>query len=131
MAEEKKTSFFKCLCPLDFVIFAFALFTAFFFTWKFFFPLKKNADFNKNSKVVVIQDKKRYEYSAYKNATYTVQGSLGKTVFQVKDKKIRILSSPCTGKNCVLQGWGSPLVCLPNNVMITLETSGDFDAVSR
>ena len=54
---------------------------------------------------------------------------------------MRIIDSPCPNKTCVAQGWHNPLVCLPNKVMITIESDGgagavveqggEFDAISE
>jgi len=73
-----------------------------------------------------------YEYSAKANGIYKVQGAIGITTFEIKDGKIRIIDSPCPNKICVHQGWDSPLVCLPNNVIISLEDEeGEYDAVAN
>ena len=91
----------------------------------------------KGGLVAVNADGRQYEYSAEKNGIYEVQGVLGKTVFEIKDGKVRIIDSPCQNKICVNQGWHTPLVCLPNNVIITLQNAsdmtgqGEYDAVSE
>ena len=72
-----------------------------------------------------------YEYSASADGVYTVEGELGPTTFEIKDGRVRITDSPCPNKTCVAQGWHSPLVCLPNKVMITVEQGGEFDAISE
>lgn len=85
----------------------------------------------KGSIVKVNADGRHYEYSAKQDGVYKVGGPLGITTFEIKDGHVRIIDSPCPNKTCVNQGWHSPLVCLPNNVIITLETEGDLDAVSE
>lgn len=72
-----------------------------------------------------------YEYSTKKDGIYEVKGLLGITTFEIKDGRVRIIDSPCPNKTCVNQGWHSPLVCLPNNVIITIEDEGEFDALSE
>ena len=72
-----------------------------------------------------------YEYSSETDGTYSVEGLIGTTTFQVKGGKVRIIESPCANRLCINQGWASPLVCLPNEVIITLENQGEFDAVSE
>lgn len=72
-----------------------------------------------------------YEYSAKKDGIYKVRGVLGITTFEIKDGRVHIIDSPCPNKTCVNQGWHSPLVCLPNNVIITVEDEGEFDAFSE
>ena len=85
----------------------------------------------KGSVVKVNADGRHYEYSAKQNGIYTVAGPLGNTSFEIKDGRVRITDSPCPNKTCVNQGWHSPLVCLPNNVIITLEAQGEFDAIAE
>lgn len=72
-----------------------------------------------------------FQYPLEKDGIYKVTGPLGETTVQVQDKKVRITDSPCSGKTCVAQGWHSPVVCLPNKVIIIIEKKGDFDAVSE
>ena len=89
---------------------------------------------NFSQKGVVVKvnaDEKHYEYSAKQDGIYKVGGPLGITTFEIKDGKVRIIDSPCPNKTCVNQGWHSPLVCLPNNVIITIEEEGEFDAIAE
>ena len=73
-----------------------------------------------------------YEFSASKNGIHKIQGAIGVTTFEIKDGKIRIIDSPCPNKICIHQGWDSPLVCLPNNIVIYLEQKeGKLDAVTN
>lgn len=72
-----------------------------------------------------------YEYSAKQDGIYKVKGLIGITTFEIKDGRVRIIDSPCPNKTCINQGWHSPLVCLPNNVIITIENEGEFDALSE
>ena len=81
--------------------------------------------------VSVTADGVSYEYAAKADGVYRVQGALGVTTFEIKDGRVRIVDSPCPNKLCVQQGWHTPLVCLPNNVLITLEAEEAFDAVSE
>ena len=114
----------KRLRPLDFAfIFLFIALGA--------FLTAKNL-FHRGAKVHVRADDSEYEYSAKANGIYKVQGAIGITTFEIKDGRIRIIDSPCPNKICVHQGWDSPLVCLPNNVIITLEDEeGEFDALTK
>ncbi|MBQ5999646.1 MAG: NusG domain II-containing protein [Treponema sp.] len=83
------------------------------------------------TKIQVNANGQKYEYSLKQNGIYTVPGPLGNTVFEIKDGRVRIIDSPCHGKQCVHQGWHLPLVCLPNKVIITAEQTGEFDAISE
>ena len=113
----------KKLRFLDFI------FVIFFFSLGIFLCLK--AVTHSGSVVKVNAAGQRYEYSASQNGIYEVQGAAGKTVFEIKDGKVRIIDSCCPNKNCVNQGWHSPLVCLPNDVIISIEEQGEFDAISE
>ena len=113
----------KKIRPLDFV-FAFIS-----IGFGIFFTIKNISQ--KGSSVLVNADGKRYEYSAKKDGIYKVGGAIGITTFEIKNGRVRIIDSPCPNKTCVNQGWHSPLVCLPNNVIITVEKEGEFDAVSE
>lgn len=107
---------------LDIVIFA-AILTGGIF-------LSKNSFTKKGSTVRVLADGKEYEFQM-KNGTYKVEGAIGITTFQIKDGKVHIIDSPCPNKTCVEQGWTSPIICLPNKVVITIADYGDFDAVAE
>ena len=113
----------KKLRPLDFAFAVIILGLGIFLTAK--------SVSQKGSVVRVNADGEHYEYSAKKDGIYKVGGALGITTFEIKNGRVRIIDSPCPNKTCVNQGWHSPLVCLPNNVIITLEDEGEFDAISE
>lgn len=85
----------------------------------------------KGSTVVIETSDSVYQYPLNKNAEYDIPGDIGITKVQVKDGKVRILESPCPNKTCINQGWGTILVCLPNQVIVTTEESGGFDAIAE
>ena len=72
-----------------------------------------------------------YEFSLEKNGIHKVEGVIGTTTIEIKDKKVRIVDSPCPNKTCVNQNWGSPLVCLPNNVIVRVISDGGLDAIAE
>lgn len=84
----------------------------------------------KNGYVRVLANGQMYEFPL-KDATYSVDGLIGVTTFTIKDGKVHITDSPCPNKTCMDQGWTSPLICLPNKVVITVEDYGELDAVSE
>ena len=85
----------------------------------------------KGSVVSVNANGNKFEYSAEKDGVYQVEGALGITTFEIKGGRVRITDSPCPNKTCISQGYKSPLVCLPNKVIITVEEEGEFDALSE
>ena len=111
------------LRPLDFIIFACLL--------VFSIYSIKNSTTAAGEKILVTADDKKYEYSLSQDGIFSVQGAEGLTTFEIKEKKVRIIDSACPNKTCVHQGWTSPLVCLPNRVIITVENPGDFAAVTQ
>lgn len=113
----------KTLRPGDFLVFLIILILSFF---SFKLAVSK-----KGSTVTVNASKNEYVYSLNKNGEYEVEGHLGITKFEIKDGKVRITDSPCPNKTCVKQGWGSTLVCLPNDVIITLDAEGGYDAIAE
>lgn len=129
MSGEKK--FGRKLRPIDILIFLILTGCGIFLTVS-----SMNKAAQKGERISVNANGVRYEYSASKNGTYTVEGELGPTTFEIKDGRVRIIDSPCSNKTCVIQGWHSPLVCLPNKVIITVESEnlqrgGGFDAISE
>ena len=65
----------------------------------------------------------------------TVQGELGPSIFQIKDKRIRFVKSPCRAKFCVHRAWlshsGELMACLPNQIYIAVNGgSRRYDAMN-
>jgi hypothetical protein len=62
---------------------------------------------------------------------FSVDGPLGRTEIEIKDKRVRVIDSPCSRKICVHTGWiGKPyqtIICIPNRVVIRLLSSDDKD----
>ena len=89
-------------------------------------------------KVIVRANGEQYAYSLDAEGTHKVHGKCGETTFEIKNGKVRIVDSACPNKDCIRQGFGGTLVCLPNDVIITIENAdgetdgekGKFDAVS-
>jgi len=65
--------------------------------------------------------------------TIRVRGPLGTCIIQVNKGAIRMVSSPCPRKICVKQGWinriNQTIVCVPNEVSISIEGTGRLDAI--
>lgn len=88
---------------------------------------------NKSGKVHVCACGTEYLYALDEDGIYNVEGLCGKTVFEITEGRVHILESACPNKTCVAQGFSTVLVCLPNDVIITVEddgTDGVFDAVT-
>lgn len=57
-------------------------------------------------------------------------------VIEIRDQRVRVLSSSCNQQICVRKGWTAqvhdPIICIPNK--ITIEVTGTdprYDAISR
>lgn len=67
---------------------------------------------------------------------HEVRGPLGATRIQVRERRVRVLSSPCPLQVCRGRGWvggaGEVLACVPNEVVVRLSgPAGAPDALSR
>lgn len=72
----------------------------------------------------------------YKNAVYTVDGTLGPVDIEVQDQAVRVEKENSPYHLCSIQGWVSqpnrPIICLPNNIVVEIkasETNEDVDTV--
>ncbi len=72
--------------------------------------------------IKLIVENKEYRYNISDSQTLTVTGKLGETVIEIKDGKIRFVSSPCPHKHCVKTGFienkNEGIICLPNKVSV-------------
>lgn len=64
-----------------------------------------------------------------------IQGQLGESVFEVKEGKIRFITSPCQKKYCIHTGWltkgGNFVTCLPNQVSVAVYSKdGAIDSIA-
>ncbi len=79
------------------------------------------------SEVVVQADGKDYLYPLDRNTTFSVTGPIGRTVIEIDDHRVRVVSSPCKDKICILAGWlshnGQWTACLPNKVFVRVAGS--------
>lgn len=73
-----------------------------------------------------------------KPQTIFAHGALGTTTIEIKQKKVRIINSPCHQKTCVKMGWknknGETIVCVPNKVVVKIVSRRqrqDVDAITR
>ena len=69
---------------------------------------------------------------------FTVEGSRGPSTLEVKDGRVRMVSSDCRDKICIGMGWtetsGRSIVCLPNRVVIRVtggKDPGGVDTVTE
>ncbi len=84
---------------------------------------------------VSVADQSPTTYNLQNDQKITVKGKLGDSIIEVHDGRVRMLSSPCNGKICVLSGWhqhgGDSIVCLPNKVSVSLISQQErFDGIN-
>ena len=75
--------------------------------------------------VIKTRDKEALRSGLDGQRTITVTGPVGKSVVEVADGRVHMLTSDCPDKICVGMGWitrpGQVVVCMPNRVVISLE----------
>lgn len=69
------------------------------------------------------------------NKRIEIEGALGKSIIEIKDRQVRFIDSPCQKKICVMTGWlnadGQLAACLPNGVTVQIiGRDNRFDAVN-
>ena len=77
-------------------------------------------------------------YPLNEDRTFSVEGRLGTLEVEIKENRVRVLSSPCPHQICRDTGWISEayeqIVCAPNLIFITLQSDSEnekIDAVTR
>jgi hypothetical protein len=77
-------------------------------------------------------------YPLSENRIFSVEGHTGPLEVEIKDKKVRVLSSSCPQQICHDTGWISEayeqIICAPNLIFITLLSDSEkekIDAVTR
>jgi len=74
-------------------------------------------------------------YPLERDRLIEVDGSLGRSVIEIRQRAVRFVDSPCSTRHCILSGWhrhsGDSTACLPNRVGITLVAKRSrFDAIN-
>jgi len=66
---------------------------------------------------------------------FRINGKVGETIIAVAGRKIRVENAACVNQICVHQGWieraGESIVCMPGEVVISIEGVTGVDAVTR
>jgi hypothetical protein len=70
-----------------------------------------------------------------RNKRIEVEGALGKSIIEIRNRQVRFIDSPCQNKLCVHTGWlrhdGELAACLPNGVTVQIiGRDNRFDAVN-
>lgn len=71
----------------------------------------------------------RWVYPLDREALVRVPGPLGDTLVEIRGGAARVLASPCANQTCLSAGavhrHGAWLACLPNGVLVRVESSPD------
>jgi hypothetical protein len=84
---------------------------------------------------IMAGDDKKLKVSLNTNRRLNIEGPLGTSVLEVQDGRIRFVSSPCRGKQCIHSGWlqntGDFAACLPNHISVTVRGNNRlYDAIN-
>jgi len=84
---------------------------------------------------IIIQGQEgQWIYPIDAKETLVIKGPLGDTIIQIFEKSAWVESSPCENKNCAASGkisrHGQWAACLPNNVILIINNTGDNDVDS-
>ena len=64
-------------------------------------------------------------YSIDQNRRLEVKGPMGITIIEIADSQVRVVSSPCRDKLCILKGTlqrsGDWTACMPNRVYVGIQ----------
>lgn len=85
-----------------------------------------------STSLIVNADGSEYRFPLREDGIYEVEGALGTTTIEIRNGKVRFLSSPCPNKTCISNEFSNTVVCLPNKVIATVY--GDMeevDAIAR
>ncbi len=69
------------------------------------------------------------------NKRIEIEGRLGTSIIEIKDRQVRFIDSPCQSKRCVIEGWLSrdheTTACMPNGVSLQIIGKDErFDAMN-
>ena len=76
------------------------------------------------------QGKVLYELDLSEEQVLTVESHNGSNTVTVKDGKIAVTAADCPDHYCMDRGWcsgGTPIVCLPNGLVIEFLDGGEID----
>ncbi len=67
---------------------------------------------------------------------FSVKGVLGITEVEIKNRKVRVIDSPCGNKICVKTGWidkpYQSIICIPNRVVVEIiNNNKEIDAITK
>ena len=102
------------------------------------FLLFSNVIFAKTGQKTVVIEANGKPYASYRLETLTepkcitVQTDFGVQEIEITNEKVHIVKSDCKDGLCLgeLRNPGEMLVCLPNRIVVRLESGGEVDSVA-
>lgn len=76
------------------------------------------------------QGKVLYELTLSEDRELTIGTDMGTNTVAIKDGKIAVIAADCPDHYCMNRGWcsgGTPIVCLPNGLVIEFLDGGEID----
>lgn len=88
---------------------------------------------------ISVDNKTVYTLPLNKDRIVVVEGPLGESLIEIKDRKVQMKDAPCPKQLCVHQGWmdRGAIVCLPNKTVVRISGNGqdfkgsEYDAVTK
>jgi len=84
--------------------------------------------------LIQVDGKDFLRLSLSENKIIAVPGPLGVSIIEIKDGRVRMLSSPCPDKLCIKEGYidkaGQVIICIPNRIVIKIEGRAGLDALT-
>jgi hypothetical protein len=85
---------------------------------------------SQNNNCVILKNGRKIIRNIEKNCIIDLED----IVIEIKDKKVRVLESNCPDKLCVKTGWIEKntdfIICVPNNLKITIGEANYLDGIS-
>lgn len=84
----------------------------------------QNKNYNTDFFVEITTPKEKIERSLKHDSIFQVNGLIGEVSIEIKNKKVRVLSSECPDKICIKTSYisksGPMIICAPNRVMVRI-----------
>ncbi|MDE7280299.1 MAG: NusG domain II-containing protein [Ruminiclostridium sp.] len=86
--------------------------------------------------VEIVRDEQvlyRFDLNTAEDRTFTIEYNNSHNTVEIKNGEIRVSEANCKDNTCVKTGVlksGTPIVCLPNHLVIRFAKSGEIDAAA-
>jgi hypothetical protein len=84
--------------------------------------------------IILKEGKEIYKLNIKKDTIITVKGKIGEMKVEIKNRKVKVLTSSCPLKLCVkqkeIEKGGEEIICLPNQIMIKIKGEKKVDSIT-